>query len=73
MEVQIAKFKKPASIIGGLMLVFLGAYIAMATQMSIGSKDKPAKEIPTTTRVIMGVAILLIGGIIVFTHAKKQD
>jgi len=73
MNAKIEKLKNPASLIGGLILVFLGAYIAMATQMSIGSKDKPAKELPATTRVTIGVIILLIGGIITWTHYKKQD
>ena len=73
MEISIAKLKNPTSIVGGLLLIFIGSYIAMATQMSIGSKDKPAKEMPAITRVTMGVIILLIGAIILFTHYKKQD
>jgi len=71
---EIAKLKQPATMIGGLMLVFLGAYLAMSNQLSIGSKDgSPAKELSATTRISIGVFILAIGAIITWTHFKKQD
>ena len=75
MEMQIAKLKQPATMIGGLMLVFLGVYIAMSSQLSISTKDEsvPAKSFSKTARVSMGVFILVIGAIITWTHLKKND
>ena len=74
MKMEIAKLKQPASMIGGLMLVFLGGYIAMSSQLSIGSKDgSPAKNISARARVSIGVVILVIGAIITWTHFKKPD
>jgi hypothetical protein len=73
MKDKIIALKNPASIIGGLLLIFIGAYIAMASQFSIGKKDAPAKEMPAYARISLGIFILLIGVIILFNHVKKQD
>lgn len=73
--VKVEQLKNPASIVGALLLIFLGGYIAGSSQMSIGSKDpsKPSKELSKTVRISIGVAILLVGAIILFTHTKKSQ
>ena len=71
--IKVEQLKNPASIFGGLLLFALGIYIATATQMSIGNKDKEPKELSKTTRITVGVSILLVGVIIMFTHMKKQS
>jgi uncharacterized membrane protein len=71
---KIETLKNPASIVGAFILIFIGGYIAGATQMSIGNKDgSPAKEISAPIRITMGVIVLLIGATILFTHFKKQE
>ena len=75
MNMKIETLKKPASILGALILIFIGAYIMMSSQVSIGKKDgSPAKEVPKATRITVGIIVLLIGVIIFYPHFfKKQD
>lgn len=73
MNIKLETLKKPASITGALILIFIGAYIAMSSQMSVGKKDgSEAKEIPSVTRITIGVIVLLIGVIIFYPHLLKN-
>ena len=68
---KIETLKNPASIVGALLLIFLGGYIAMSNKMSIG-KDE-SKELSKTARLSIGIFVLLVGAIIMLTHIKKQS
>lgn len=69
---KIETLKNPASIVGALLLIFLGGYIAMSNKMSIG-KDDQSKELSKTARLSIGIFVLIVGVIIMLTHIKKQS
>jgi hypothetical protein len=70
---KIETLKNPASIMTALLLIFIGGYIAMSNQLSIGKKDGVAREISTPYRFALGMIILLLGGVIFYTHQTKEN
>ena len=68
----VKKATQPAFIIGGLLLIFMGAFVASASQMSLGKNaDGSAKEVNKYARVGLGMLILFCGLIIAYKGIMK--
>lgn len=65
--IVLKKATKPAFILGGLLLVFIGVFVASSSQMTIGKEaDGSAKQVNKYARFTIGTLILLCGLIIAY-------
>ena len=65
--IVLKKETKPAFILGGLLLVFIGLFIASASEMTLGKQsDGSAKQVNKYARGTIGVLILMCGLIIAY-------
>lgn len=65
--IVLKKATKPAFIMGGLLLVLIGAFVASASEMTLGKQaDGSAKQVNKYARVTIGTLILLCGLIIAY-------
>jgi cell division protein FtsW (lipid II flippase) len=71
---KIEALKNPAAIGGALILLFIGVMIMTSNQFSVSNKDNSdKKEMARPYRITIGIIVLLMGGIVLFTHLKTHS